>query len=220
MRISIFIKSLFLAMPLFVLVSCNNTELTYWENDNIKSEIPYKDGEISGVASWYYENGNKHMESRYEMGSLEGPSIRWFKNGKIQLRENYENNMLNGSSVAYNINGVKEEEKNYRNDTLHGKYIRRYPDGGKMIEGSFNMGLYDGNWMYWGLDGNMTGVGEYRNGKGVQKGWYPNGELKVKTHYLNNLKHGQEIHYNPEGKPVKRIIYEQGEPIREEMLIN
>ena len=73
--------------------------------------------------------------------------------------------------------------------------------------------LYDGTWLYYDDYGDLVGEGKYTAGSGEQRYWNPDGSLNTRTQYKNNLKHGTEYHYLPDGELDYTIEYEFGEPV-------
>ena len=209
-------KVLLFIFIVFLLTSCNNTEITYWENGNKKSEISYRSEKFHGAANWWYKSGALKMQSNYVNNLLDGQSIRWFENGIIHSKENYINNLLNGVSITNNIIGKKICEENYINDTLHGSIKQWYSNGQMQIEGKYFHGNIDERWMYYDKNGTVVGKGDYVKGTGTMKAWYPNGKLKREINYMNSVKHGKEILLDSKGEISEIYIYDSGELISSE----
>jgi len=203
---------------IFLLQACSRTDVQYWENGNIKSEIKYKNGKIHGLAIWYYEEGKKYYEANYVDEKLEGSLTKWYLNGLIQSREHYANDMLNGKSVFFNIRGRKTEEVTFVNDTMQGDYRAWYEDRKMRMEGQYKDGMMTGKWFYWDQMGNLIGEGNFVDGSGVQKKYNPNGSLQGRLSFKNNEKHGKELYYNADGEVIKEVIYDSGEFIKETIL--
>ena len=195
---------------LFFLLACNRTDIQYWDNGNLKSEIHYKNGKINGLAIWYYENGKKYYEANYIDEKLEGPLTTWHSNGYLKSREVYRNDMLNGKSIQYNTQGIKTEEVFFVNDTMHGEYRAWYDDRTKRIEGQYIYGMMDGRWFYWDQYGYLVGEGDFQKGTGVQKKYNFDGTLQGKLFFLNNEKHGKEVYYDSDGEVFMEINHEHG----------
>jgi len=195
---------------ILLLISCSNdTRKSYWENGNLKSELGYEDGKLNGKAVWYYENGEKEQEVYYKNNVLDGPLIRWYKNGHMETESYYQDGKLEGTAVTYEENGNKALEENYKNDTLSGKFYQWYRSGSIRVKGEYINGLYTGRWTYYN-NGNIVGIGNFENGNGIQKAWWPNGQLKREITYKNNLKNGPEKWYNAEGELEKVLYFEDG----------
>jgi len=202
-------------LGLFLLTSCTNVEKQYWEDGILKSELPYKNGKLNGTAIWYYEDGTIMHEVPYEDDEITGTSIRYHDNGRKELEETYINNVRQGRAIAYSYPGKRIEQKYYVNDTLHGKYYKWHGNSELQIYGEFINGLFDGTWLYYDDYGELIGEGKYEAGNGIQRFWNPNGSLASRTTYVNNLKHGKEYFYTPDGEVDYVVEYAYGEPINE-----
>ena len=194
---------------LFVISCSNDIRKSYWENGNLKSELRYEDGKLNGKAVWYFENGEKEMEAYYKNNILDGPLIRWYKNGHMETESYYQDGKLEGAAITYEENGNKALEENYKNDTLSGKFYQWYRSGSIRVKGEYINGLYTGRWVYYN-NGNIVGIGNFENGNGIQKAWWPNGQLKREITYKNNLKNGSEKWYNADGELEKVLYFEDG----------
>lgn len=204
-------------MSAILLTACTRVDKSYWENGNLKSELPYRNGKLNGVARWYYEDGTLQQEVPYVDNKINGVLKRYHDNGRREAEETYVNDMKNGKAVEYTYPGKRIEQKYYRNDTLHGIYRKWHRNGKIQIEGELINGLYEGRWLYYNDDEELVGEGQYHEGNGTQHFWNRDGSKLSKTPYRNNLKHGREIIYGPGGEVEQVVEYEYGEivPSRE-----
>ncbi len=74
---------------LILLTSCSKTDKTYWENGNLKSELPYEGGKLNGTAIWYYEDGTIQQQVPYVDDMIEGTLKRFHDNGRKETEETY-----------------------------------------------------------------------------------------------------------------------------------
>jgi antitoxin component YwqK of YwqJK toxin-antitoxin module len=81
------------------------------------------------------------------------------------------------------------------------------------INGHYERGNYNGRWLYYNLVGDIIGTGNYVKGTGIQKAWYPNGNIMREINYVNNLKHGTEKLFNIDGKLEETLYYKEGKLI-------
>jgi antitoxin component YwqK of YwqJK toxin-antitoxin module len=188
--------------------SCSKTKTDYWPNGNKKSELKYYNGKLDGVSTWWHESGIKQMECNYKDNLLEGKSTRWYFDGNLQSEDHYKNNLLNGKTTNYYESGKKKAELNYINDTLSGESKEWHENGQIKITGSYKKGMYDGKWEYCENTGIKVGEGEFKEGTGIQKGFYPEGKLKREMHYINNKKNGLEIWFSKNNDTIRKIVYE------------
>ena len=139
--------------------------------------------------------------------------LRWHPNGRIESELNYTGGMLDGPVITYDKKGNRIKEEHYNMDTLNGPFRQWYSDGTPKVEGAYLSGLFAGQWVYYDPAGNIVGIGDFTEGTGVQKGWWPNGNLKREIHYRNNLKHGTETWYDQDGMLEQQINYREGKRI-------
>lgn len=205
---------LLIILPVLLLVSCGRTKTEYYPDGTRKVELKYRYGKLEGPSRWYNKNGQLWYEYYYHKGKLEGMSRRWFANGNKQLEENYREDRKEGLSRHWNESGVLILEAHYRNDTLHGSYIEFYGSRRPMIEGSYDMGRFDGTWKYYHADGYQTGEGRFVKGTGIQKAWYENGRDMRETPFVNGLREGKETRWDRSGKVEQVVWYKQGQVVR------
>ena len=79
------------------------------------------------------------------------------------------------------VASLMSKVKHARLRTLHGDYRQYYYNGGVQIEGVYNKGHYERSWVYYDENGKVVGNGNFTAGSGVQKAWWPNGQLKRET---------------------------------------
>jgi antitoxin component YwqK of YwqJK toxin-antitoxin module len=199
-----------------ILASCQRIDEAYYENGNKKYEIPYEDGEIHGTARYWWENGKMMQLVEYRAGILDGKSIRWYEHGPKQSEEHYKNGLKEGVSIEWDQTGKKLFEQHYENDTLHGLSTHFYPSQVRKVQGQYNRGMMDGQWIYWDDIGNVISSGEFNMGTGVQKHWNANGDLIKTTPFKNNLRHGEEKVYQSSGEVTYVIVYEEGVVVEEQ----
>lgn len=198
---------------LFILSSCSRTKETYYPNGTIKSEQTYKGKKLEGMSTWYFDNGSKELEIAYIDNKPNGKSTRWYYSGKKESEETYVDGKKTGPSKKWDPESNLIEEINYLNDSLNGPYVMYYEDGQIQIEGFYKMGLFDSIWSYYEVTGMKVGDGKYKNGKGEQRAFFPNGKLWRIIPYENNKRNGTEIWYNQLGVESKRIEYKNDIPV-------
>lgn len=198
---------IYLVIILPMLIACTEQKKQYWHNGNLKSELNYENGKLNGKANWYYKNKQKEQEAFYYNNQLHGEMTRWYPNGQLELIAYYKHGKLEGTFLIYTIDGNKDTEENYLNDTLEGVFLKYHSNGTFKIQGQYHKGLFTGQWIYHDIFGNIIGVGNFENGNGLQKAWYPNGNLQREISYKNNLKDGNERWFNAQGELEKEIKY-------------
>ncbi len=98
---------------------------------------------------------------------------------------------------------------------FHGTYRKWHGNGVLQITGEFVNGLFEGAGFIMMNMASLIGEGKYEAGRGEQRFWIPDGSLYTRTQYVNNLKHGKEYYYRPDGEVDYVVEYEYGEPVVE-----
>jgi antitoxin component YwqK of YwqJK toxin-antitoxin module len=75
--------------------------------------------------------------------------------------------------------------------------------------------MMDGLWLVFYPEGQLAARAQYDMGRGKQIGYSKEGIIMLEVHFLDNVKHGKEIHYAPDGTVVEVIEYEHGEKVVE-----
>lgn len=178
------------AMALFA--ACDNSvQKSYWENGKLKSELRYENGKLNGECVWYDQNGALSAKANYKDDVLDGTYTRWHPNGKTASEEHYVNGKLDGE-------------------------VKKWFDNGQLFqEGQYSDGMMDGQWFIFYPSGALAGKADYKMGTGKQTCYEESGYKCLEVPYVNNLKHGREIYYNPDGMVTKLVDYEQGKVVME-----
>ncbi len=87
---------------------------------NLRTETPYENGQIHGVATSYYENGQLQGEAPYTNGSLDGVVRYYYENGQVESETPYRNDLKHGEDRSYYDNGVLKYCYMFENDTYVG----------------------------------------------------------------------------------------------------
>ena len=187
--------------------SCKKTKTEYYSNGFKKYEVDLVGGKKNGFENRWYESGRLQTQFEYKNDTLSGKAKRWFYNGNLQSEDTYQRNKLNGISVIWNEKGYKIIEKTYINDTLNGSYKEWHPNGNIKVEGFNKKGLYHAEWIYYDILGDIVGKGSFDEGRGVLKGFNQKGQIIREVSYQNNMKNGEEKHYDSSGNLEKIVIY-------------
>ena len=104
-------------------------------------------------------------------------------------------------------NLLSEVKKYYNNKTLKDLFI-------------FKNGIISGYYVNWHINGQISSMVLYLNGKREKERiyYYPSGNIKLVTHYSNNMLNGIERHYtNYDKKLLKYIEYKDDKKINDEL---
>lgn len=95
----------------------------------------------------------------------------------------------------------------------HGKYREFYPSGKVFVEGQYNRGRQDGEWVYYFDNGQINRKASYKDGKpdGALEVFRADGTLAAKRGFSDGQRDGDWITYDATGKtPVSEEHYVQG----------
>jgi antitoxin component YwqK of YwqJK toxin-antitoxin module len=77
----------------------------FYENGNILTRTPYKEGKIDGIAEHFWPNGNIRWRTPYVGGKLDGIAEVFYPNGKIRRRTPYRDGEKDGIAEDFFKNG-------------------------------------------------------------------------------------------------------------------
>ena len=198
------------------LVSCGDgTTKSYWDDGSLKSALRYEDGKLNGECCWYYANGNRQMQAEYKDDLKHGHSLRWYENGSLAEDCWYKAGELDSVYRSYSAKGNLALETYYVDGKLNGKYMKWYDNGQVYQDGQYVDGMMDGAWYVFYPEGTLAATAVYDRGKGKQTGYDETGFKCMEVSYLDNQKHGKEIHYASNGRIVKVLDYEHGKLVSE-----
>lgn len=162
----------------------------YFRSGQTEQKGSYDKGEQEGVWKWFYKNGELHRKEHYEDGKEEGRSVEYARNGEVITEGRYIEGKKNGEWTYevgdhvekgeyvdgrrtdvwkhfYKQSGELKYKGEYLDGTPKGKHVWFYPNGRKMLEGKFKMGVKDGPWKRYNKKGRV--VLTIRYDKGVEK---------------------------------------------------
>lgn len=207
----------------------------YYDNDNIKSEINYKNGLLNGYSREYNQAG-KLLESKFyengvliERGNNEEiqAEIRnqFDKDGNLVSSGSFINNVPVGVHREYLRNESKIKTSEYDNSgqvISAGKTDEKgikdefwqffYPGGQVRQEGSFKNDKRSGQWKFYYPDGQLEQTGNYVNGlsDGLWTWNYPGGALRREENYLRGKEDGSSVEYDQNGQVIAQGNYIEG----------
>lgn len=112
-----------------------------------KLSLNYENNKVNGKYKAYYPNGNLNNSGQFKEGLDNGQFDFFYKEGKLKAKRNYVNGTLNGEQINYFNNGSVYANYTVDNDMI--LYLERYYHDGQLMEkGSFEKGLFYGDWEY------------------------------------------------------------------------
>jgi len=116
-----------------------------------------------GIAAEWYENDQPKMEIHWKDGVQHGPRLTWHENGQIWGKGAYVNGIEDGTWSAWMPSGFKSVEWTMRMGAFHGMYTEWHTNGEKRREFEYINGQKQGPVTYWDDEGNVVSKGEYVN---------------------------------------------------------
>ena len=207
----------FLSIALSVFVSCGDgVQKSYWDDGTLKSELCYKDEKLNGECVWYTTDGHVLTRAYYQDDTLNGCYQRYYPNGTLEIEGWYKQGQRDSVYRTYSEKGKLVSEEYYVEGKLNGEARKWYDNGQVFQEGQYADGIMDGSWFIFYPSGALAGKAVYKMGTGKQICYEESGYKCLEVPYVDNLKHGKEIYYNPDGTVTKIVEYEQGEVIFED----
>jgi antitoxin component YwqK of YwqJK toxin-antitoxin module len=201
----------FCAVMLLAFTACMRVQTDRWPNGNLKSSISMRGESYHGPASWYYEDGTLQMECSYRNNLLEGRLMRYYSSGMKKEEVYYKQNKADSVYKFWDVAGYLLVEAFYHDSLLDGKFLEYYPGGGPLkTEGSYKNGMYEGKWFWYDGEGAIAGTGDFTDGEGLQRSFYPDGTVQQIIRFRDNLKDGPEDYYNTKGEVTEIRIYRKG----------
>ncbi len=201
---------------MFLVFSCENKDenllISYYENGEVQSSLHQdEDGKYDGECVWYYANGKKQLSVHYVHGVMNGLSERWHENGELEIRCFYRDNVYDSIFENYDESGHLLSRAKYEKGVLNGSFEQWYGDGKVYVDGSYLDGMMDGSWVMYYHSGAIASTAVFEHGTGIQKGYSEDGGYLLSLiHYVDNQKHGEEIHYDFEGNISSILLWEDG----------
>ena len=210
-------RKLLFALLLASLVACDDgSTKSYWDDGTLKSVLRYENGKLNGECLWYYANGKPMMQACYKANAKDGRFMRWHENGNLMEDCYYKDNELDSVYRSYSLKGILASEEHYSNGKLDGEFKKWYDNGQVFQDGQYADDMMDGSWLIFYSDGVLAAQAQFDKGSGTQTCYEQSGYKCMVTNYKDNLKHGREYHYNPDGTLTHVLIYEYGEVVGEE----
>lgn len=198
----------------------------YYENGNVSSMGPIKNGKPDGYWKNFYPDGTLKSEGGRKDHKLEGIWKFYNEEAKLKLSIEYKNDEKHGIRET-----VLEEEiirEHYVNGKKDGytKYFSK--DDDRLLKAvPFKNGVKHGLGRVYAKSGLVKEVTEYKNGRiisidyinrkdnrGRKQGkwmyFYGNGNIKLEGRFINDKKHGFFKYYDKQGSLTKIEKYQNG----------
>lgn len=184
----------------------------YYANGNVKSEVNYKHGLLDGYVKDYEENGKLIKMQRYI-------------NGKLVVVKDDDNEQKVEIVNDYFPDGSVKTSGGFKDNKAVGIH-REYDKKGEVVAGKVysdigvleakgvvdEEGKKQGNWVDYYPEGKIKAKGKYINDlrDGPWLFYFRNGKIEQKGNYKNGLPHGEWIWYYQNGNILREEEYSKG----------
>ena len=180
---------------------------TYHLNGRLKTEGNRLNFNLDGIWRFYDIQGCLTSEISYKNGLKEGYKKIFNKDSIIIKKEFFLENKKEGISLNFSNSGKINLHQNFTNNLLDGNsYLFDY--NGVIISISK---FYKGNLV---SEKSINQYDKLKRKQGIWFTFYKGLEVKSKTDYLNNLKHGYEKKFKRNGSLIDIIKFSQGVKVR------
>lgn len=191
------------------------------------------DGRFQGSYTRYHPNGNLAFEANYDAGELDGPWTSWYADEQIAEQGSASAGRKEGRYVRLGAQGEKLEEAHYAAGEPHGRQTT-WKANGSCTESEWESGhqlsqlelnakglkvvevhYVDGRQVrrtFFHADGSNAGIYALdRMGRsGLGETWFPNHQLRERSNWKANKRHGPTERFKANGSPVQSGAYEHG----------
>jgi antitoxin component YwqK of YwqJK toxin-antitoxin module len=205
-------------------------------SDQKMFEVPYRNGQRHGTASWWYPSQVKMREVTFVNGLIHGRLREWDEQRKLIRDEEY----IDGQRVIRNVTYYRPQQMETENYFLdgklevdgeddwwraeparlvstgtrvqHGPVNFWYDNGLPKMKGSYSQGQRDGRFTWWHANGNKQLDGTFREGQKTGRWiwWHGNGMKASEGTYEEDLPVGVWNWWNEQGQLEDRKVF--GEP--------
>ena len=189
----------------------NGIEHENYHNNQLKSEINYKDGKKHGLCKFWYDNGQLKSEINFKEDKPDGLYKDYYTNGQLKSESFFEIRLK--KYKEWDQIGLLKIEENYSYDkqgTL--KEEKLYYENGQLKSiKQWKNRFHHSRWIYWSEDGKITSEVNFFEGEndGPQREYWNNGQLKLERIWKPNGGLGADIiisqkYWHKNGKKIKK----------------
>ncbi len=116
---------------------------TYFLDGNIQSSVNYRDGKVSGKATFYYDAPGQKVKAEMvfdENEQMKGEYTEFYENGSKKAVLEVDDGKLNGDATFYYDSNIIKIEGSYKNGVKNGKWKNYTEDGNILDKEKFKKG--------------------------------------------------------------------------------
>jgi len=184
-------------------VFINNKKEEEWRRhspyEKLLSREIYSNGELNGPEIDYYADGTKKSVTNYRNDNIDSLFLSYYEDGSLRYQLNYSDGELEGRLQEYSEKGVKIRDEYYLDDNLHG-WQEYYTEKGLLyFKKKVNRG-YPVRLIWFDHKQDTIGDSNIKNGLGIEKMYFSNGQLGRERHYKGGELNGAHKSYYPNGQ--------------------
>ncbi len=197
----------------------------------VKSEIPYRNGEIDGYVKYYDEKGNLDNIQKFVNGVLvvDPPELAeyelrfdYYPDGSVKTIGSYKDNVAQGVRRDYAQDGtiisayilhqgrIVGKGVIDENGQKQGAWQEYFMTGRLQAEGNYTNNVRTGPWKFYFENGNLEQSGDYdQNGlaRGEWRWYFPNKSLRRVERLFEDIHQGEMVEYAPDSSILTKGNY-------------
>lgn len=184
------------------------------KNGKVKGQWEYKEDVRVGHWVTYGLNNEKLMELVYDSVGRLTTGACYYNNGKLGLLEEYrfDSTDIYLYRSEYFQNGQLYRFTSYKNSEKHGLYQAYHLKGMVWEEMIYDEGKLESVIDMRDISGKPLAYGNFIDGNGILKKYYPIGRLYSEETYVDGVREGTVTYFN-KGRWLTKGAYKNGKPI-------
>jgi uncharacterized protein len=170
----------------------------------------YNDDMRSGPQKTYYANGTLKEEYNCDSNNIIGIYKKYRINGHPEMIGGYNKVGRNGEWLTYYSNDTLESRSFYSDGVQVGRLLYYEPDGRISSEDFFNSQGDNIRSITYDQSGKIIADSDHEWGLCNTEIKYPDGQIKSRISYCDNVLHGTQVSYFPNGKIESKSDYQYG----------
>lgn len=193
----------------------------FYENGNLRYDGQFNEGQPFDVLRLYFPNGKLKTVLKFtqETGNTAEAKL-YYPDGVLMAEGNYLDQKKSGEWKSYSEKETLVSHGSYIDGKKFGDWKVFYPQGQLMQEVYMEADLEKGIMKEYFKSGELQKTAiftdGFRNGPAIF--FKVNGDTLVKGNYIKDVRDGDWIYFNEEGKIDKILKYKKGELLNPELL--
>ncbi|MDH5382497.1 MAG: tetratricopeptide repeat protein, partial [Cyclobacteriaceae bacterium] len=184
----------------------------YYNSGQLRSVIPYKNGEVEKDVKTYYDCGSLREIIPFSGGKKEGNGEAYYASGGVSIKYSMKEGKLDGVYKKFDKKGMLTEEYIYNAGEINGPYTYYYPSGKIKEKGTYVNSEYEGEIYGFYENANKKVIGQYIAGSrsGTWEFFYEDEKRDQTESYVDGELDGELLIYDKNGEVYFVEVYESG----------